>query len=553
MRRIQYLVILTIFVFHFTALLAIEPITVESLLNEMVNRDTLAQYPKTNFKLKQASSYSRKSKTPQDPKDWFSNHDCNHRPSDQNFVRIEENNGEKEWVLMEHQGAGAIVRSWMPFKKAPKGVMIRFYLDGSAKPALEGNVCSLLNGEGLIPFPFAHKSLLSAVSFYPIPYAKSCKVTMTGEPFFFQFTYREYLPDTPVKTFSMKDFETAKLLANYVGKKLLTPPSDVKEGIGFTANLGKKEVKSIELPAGTFAVRELKVKLGKSIADSVTRSLVLKIEFDGKETVWTPVGDFFGTGIGIHPFQDWNRTVLEDGTMTCRWVMPYQKSGKISLVNFGEQSVKIELEAKTGAWKWNENSLYFHANWRGQYPVPTRPYSDWNYLNIKGRGVYVGDTLTVFNPVDKWWGEGDEKIFVDGESFPSMFGTGTEDYYGYSWGGTNTDFYEHPFHAQPRANLFDKLHRKSTDKKSTKGFSTETRVRSLDVIPFDQSLQLDMEVWAWEDCHMAYGVGLYWYGDTTATSNRVPDPQGILIIPDLKKDGIDGKRSSVPLSLFSPQ
>ena len=73
------------------------------------------------------------------------------------------------------------------------------------------------------------------------------------------------------------------------------------------------------------------------------------------------------------------------------------------------------MEATTGAWKWDERSLYFNASWRGQYPVPTRPYSDWNYVTLKGRGVYVGDTLTIMNPVERWWGEGDEKIWVDGE------------------------------------------------------------------------------------------------------------------------------------------
>jgi phage protein U len=46
----------------------------------------------------------------------------------------------------------------------------------------------------------------------------------------------------------------------------------------------------------------------------------------------------------------------------------------------------------------------------------------------KGRRVYVGDTLTIMNPEEQWWGEGDEKIWVDGEDFPSLFGTGTEDY-----------------------------------------------------------------------------------------------------------------------------
>ena len=183
--------------------------------------------------------------------------------------------------------------------------------------------------------------------------------------------------------------------------------------------------------------------------------------------------------------------------------------------------------------------LYFNASWRGQYPIPTRPYSDWNYVTLKGRGVYVGDTLTIMNPVERWWGEGDEKIWVDGEEFPSIFGTGTEDYYAYSWGGVSTDFYEHPFHAQPRCHKYNKLNRKTnSSERNTQGYSTETRTRSLDTMPFEQlaatrhgSVVLERIV------DMGYGVGTYWYGDAATTSNRNPDPVEVLDVPPLPEQG----------------
>ena len=140
------------------------------------------------------------------------------------------------------------------------------------------------------------------------------------------------------------------------------------------------------------------MKLGSYEDPNITRQVVLKMEFDGKETVWCPIGDFFGSGIGLNPLQGWYNTVAEDGTMSCRWVMPYQKGGKVSLVNFSSKPVDAELIVKTGDWKRDYRSMYFHAGWRGQYPVKTRPRSDWNYVTLKGRGVYVGDTLTIMNP-----------------------------------------------------------------------------------------------------------------------------------------------------------
>lgn len=117
----------------------------------------------------------------------------------------------------------------------------------------------------------------------------------------------------------------------------------------------------------------------------------------------------------------------------------------------------------------------------------------------------MGDALTIWNPVRRWWGEGDEKIWVDGEDFPSIFGTGTEDYYGYSWGGMSNDFYEHPFHAQPTSAIYNMHNRKTEAEfatRNTQNYSTETRTRSLDVMPFGSSMQLDMEVWSWTECDM---------------------------------------------------
>ncbi|MFW2479120.1 MAG: glycoside hydrolase family 172 protein [Lentimonas sp.] len=514
-----------------------KPITIESLLNEMVDHEAITRFPESNFRLKQESSYNRKSKTPDDAKGWFNNKDNNTSPEHDSFIRIDEVNSEKEWVLMDHKGAGTLVRTWMPFRNIGKpttDIRIRIYVDGVSEPTLEGNMLGLFNGDELFPYPFAHKSLASAVNFFPIPYQKGLKVTTTDYPFFYMLTYREYPEGTAVKSFTVADYEAAAPLIAEVGEKLLKPVADdVADTVNFSPTLAQGESESIDLPKGSAAIRELSVKLANYDELSVTRTTVLKIEFDGMETVWCPIGDFFGSGIGLNPHQGWYRTVEDDGTMRCRWVMPYKGSAEVSLVNLGSAPVKAEVEVMTGAYQWQSSSMYFNAGWRGQYPVATRPYSDWNYITAKGRGVFVGDTLTVMNPVERWWGEGDEKIWIDGESFPSIFGTGTEDYYGYSWGGQSTDFYDHPFHAQPRAYVYNKLNRKVVKERNSQGYSVETRSRSLDTIPFGSSIQLDMEVWSWTDCDMGYGVGVYWYGFADTKSNRQPEPVEVLNVPPL--------------------
>lgn len=512
--------------------------SIESLLKEMGNRELLAQYPETNFRLKQQSSYNRASVTPEDSIGWFMNKDF-----DVNFIRTEINNDREEWVLMEHLNPGAIVRIWFPFRKDEKeeNSIIRFYLDGSETPTIEGKVGDLFDGNGLIPYPLAHPSLKSSVSFFPIPYAKSCKITLEQQPFFFIFTYRDYNESTKVKTFTMEDFERARPEIEITKDKLLQYSKDEIEisssqlpSIFNKKSLEPGEEMILELPKGETAINNLMVKLGNYNDPQVTRSVILKIEFDDKQTVWCPIGDFFGTGVGLHPFADFNRSVLSDGSLISRWQMPYQESGKVSILNLHNDSVEVDLEITTSDYEWDANSMYFHSAWRYQPEVPTRPFSDWNYVTLSGRGVYVGDVLTVMNPVEKWWGEGDAKIWVDNDTFPSMFGTGTEDYYAYSWGGKSINFYDHPFHSQVRCGNYDSKNiYDGPGKKDTKGYSTETRIRQLDGIPFEKSLKLDMEVWHWEDVIMAYAASTFWYGDKETTCNLIADEDGARLSVDI--------------------
>jgi len=210
-------------VFLFTISMSIaQTITTETLLKEMVDRDKIARYPSQDFRLKQHSSYDRKSVSPEEAKGWFANSDFNNQSSSKNFIRVEMNaQGEKEWVMMDHQGAGALVRVWMP-NKGLSETTLRFYFDGEEKPSIETNLYTFFNGEGEVPYPFAHKSLLSIVSFFPMAYAKSCKITASKKPYFFQYTFREYTKGTAIKTFELADLKKQACQRNRRG---VAPPS----------------------------------------------------------------------------------------------------------------------------------------------------------------------------------------------------------------------------------------------------------------------------------------------------------------------------------------
>jgi len=242
---------------------------------------------------------------------------------------------------------------------------------------------------------------------------------------------------------------------------------------------------------------------------------------DGQTNIWCPVTDFFGSGVGLNLVQSWYRTVATNGVLSCRWVMPYQRTAEFRVLNLGGKAVTATLTAQTASWNWDERTMYFHATWHHEAGLRTPPQRDWNFVRIQGQGVYVGDTLALFNPVATWYGEGDEKIRVDSEPFPSHFGTGTEDYYGYSY--APKPVHQTPFCGEPRL-----------DQPQTQGHSTSIRSRNLDGIPFRESLQFDLELISWRPTALTYAATTYWYAFPGATANRVPQPDAArLPVPTL--------------------
>ena len=184
--------------------------------------------------------------------------------------------------------------------------------------------------------------------------------------------------------------------------------------------------------------------------------------------------------------------------------MPYQKEAQIVLTNYTAPEIHMEVKVHTSPFEWKDKTLYFHSAWKQESNIPLtndeNACIDWNFTTIDGKGVYMGDVLSLFNHSASWYGEGDEKIFVDYEAFPSHFGTGTEDYYNSSWAPV-VPFYT-PFGGAPRADL-----------ESSNGYNTFFRTRNLDAIPFQEKLRFDIEMLSWEKASADYATTVFWYGD----------------------------------------
>jgi len=505
-----------------------EVIDFGGLLAQMLDRSRIAEFPEPAFVCKQASSYNRKSQQPGTP-EWFSTDDYSH------FVRCEKAGDRREWVMLDVEGPGAIVRWWITQYKYDG--TIRVYLDGSDMPVLEGTGDELVAGKSakFVGAPLSAKRAAGCNLYLPIPFGKHCKITYDGanaretkkfgDNIYYNINYIQYPEGTNVKSFTRNDLKASAQLIEKVQRELLAPENNGLQAVRTVAG-GKQVLRPGEGikrdTAGGGAICLLRLKVDADDIEQAMRSTVVRADFDGKQRVWAPVGGFFGSGPGLNPFKGWWRQVEKDGWMTCWWPMPFQKTAAITITNHGASEVTVELgDIGVADWTWTNRTMYFNSSWRGDDHIAVFGNNyvmgeEWNYVTVRGKGVYVGDTMAVFNrplkPRLSWWGEGDEKIYVDGELFPSHFGTGTEDYFGYAW-GTAAPF-EAPLHAQPRG-----------DANKGTGHTTNTRTRMLDRIPFQRSFKMNMELMHWRSGGTVdYATTTYWYARDGAAANGQTSP-----------------------------
>ena len=506
-----------------------DSITVGSLLKEMTDFGSVAVWH--GFAEKQASSYDRRSVAVDRP-GWFANGDFNQ------FIRKEERAGHEEYVMMDAEGPGAVVRFWLT--TVIKNGKLRFYFDDEAEPAIEIPAYDLMKGGfGLGP------GLLNPHSSYepegkggntlylPLPYRKHCKVTYEftdsasyKAAHYYQINYRSYGAGSRVRTFAMSDLARYRAEIDSA-EAALWHPRVTGVGQGTAGQDRRQTVASgdklmLELPRGPNAVKEMSLEVhGGGDAGKLLRTVILQIDFDGQQTVNCPIGDFSGSGYGGKDISSWYRELSAGGKVVSRWVMPYRRGARVRLINQTGGSVEVALSVKTAPWKWDDRSMYFHTTYKYEENIKDAKWDydvtkvagkdtagpiEWNFVTIKGKGIYLGNTLAVNNHMDAWYGEGDAKVWVDGDTFPSEFGTGLEDYYNTSW--APVVLYQTPFANAPRA-----------DKESSTGHNTFTRTRNLDGVPFHRRFRYDLEMLSWKGGTIDAAAVVYWYGAPGATDH----------------------------------
>ncbi len=482
-----------------------EKFTYVDLVKRLTDLEALSVLPTAGEKCQQWSSYNRA--TQYDPAtgmyvNWNANGDGG------GIIRSE---GDLS-VFAEMEGPGVIWRIWSA--TAGKG-HVKIYLDGAAEPAVDLPFSKYFDGTEA---PFQGQALCHTVAngkncYVPIPFQKSCKIVAEKDwGRYYQFTYTTYPKDTVVPTFH-RDLSAEELTAlakadEFLSKHCGDDPASPRAGestMQKTVTVGAGETAVIANLDGPRAITALRAQLDLPAAPAerdVLRELCLRITWDNdpQPAVWVPLGDFFGAAPGYNPYRSLPLGMTADGFYSF-WYMPFGKQARLELVNDGTEQRTVEFRVTHAPLAHPIETLArFHAKWHLDAFLPSEPERraiDWTMLKTQGTGRFVGVMLHIWNPKGGWWGEGDEKFFVNGEKFPSTIGTGSEDYFGYAWSSPQLFF--HAFHNQPH-----------NDGRS-RGHISVNRWQIADNVPFQQSFEADIEKYYKNDKPTRYAAVAYWY------------------------------------------
>ncbi|MBN2138281.1 MAG: DUF2961 domain-containing protein [Sedimentisphaerales bacterium] len=489
------------------------------LVSRLTDLEQLATLPVPGETCRQWSSYDRASKYDAASGkyvNWFANGDGG------GIIRKEGD----QLVFAEMEGPGVIWRIWSALAKDGH---VKIYLDGRAEPVVDLPFVGYFNRENE---PFTHEALVHMTArgqncYVPIPFQKSCKIVAEGDwGAYYHFTYTTYPKGTVLPTFTRQlsavEKDALAKAAQALAQRGFDPAGErirqktVKETVKVTPD-STATVAKINGPRAITALKA-KMDLPESPDDrNILRRLVLKIRWDGEKqpSVCVPLGDFFGTAPGVNNYESLPLGMSEDGFYSY-WYMPFAKSGVVELVNDGNEPQKVDFSITHAPLTKPIKTLgRFHAKWHRDAFLPEEPERDspgcvdWTMLKTQGRGRFCGVMLHVWNPRGGWWGEGDEKFFVDGEKFPSTIGTGSEDYFGYAW--CNPELFQNCYHNQ-------------TISMNNKGHVSVNRWHITDNIPFQQSFEGAIEKYYPNSKPTLYAATAYWYQAAGQTDPYEPAP-----------------------------
>ena len=300
--------------------------------------------------------------------------------------------------------------------------------------------------------------------------------------------------------------------------------------------IGWKVSPSIDLPAGATidlvnvdgpgVLRHLWLTTDRALF----RRLTLRAYWDGEQepSIDVPLGDFFCNG--------WNELALLNsemvvvapaGGLNSYWPMPFRKHARLTLQNSGDRSVPVYYQATYDEQKVPDAAGYLHAQWRHSDPLGS-PAIHTIVEGVHAHGRYVGTYLAIAPRAPGWWGEGEMKFYLDGDTdYPTICGTGTEDYFGGAWNFDIDGRY------QPYSTAYLGLHQvlpRDQIYESKQRFGMY-RWHIRDPICFERDLRVTLQALGWRDDgrylpleNADIATTALWYADRSERSVGVEEP-----------------------------
>ena len=497
-------------------------LTYESLCRRLYDSKELSRY-RYYEEAHLASTYDRASRY-DELHDTYINWDANYDGDG-----YERDEGGKK-VLVDIQGQGYIDRVWTA---SPINDFIQIEIDGEIEYYGTFN-----NWQRTMYASFDELCLSTPEGafdcYVPMTFKESLKIVQqrTSTPSYAQIHYNLvegidveytgiYLGEAQLDSLAKANQEIKKIRAK----------SNLNEN-SFALSLSRGETKTIyeANKAGGIKRFELLPLIATSDWDDVSSlsTVLLKVYYDGSESpsISIPIGDFFFQHYGSKKTSSILNGVMGDGTLFSNMYMPY-KQIKVSLTNVGEKDVSFRYYIENENLKNVDEYQRLCVDWRKMEHRNDSRFPDAEALKVNGRGRFIATSLNVFQKASTlWWGEGDEKVFVDGEPFPSIFGTGSEDYFGFSW--CSAKLFQNGFVGQTRSGN-DNL-----AKHNGPGNRNLYRIHMLDSVPFEESLEFDLEKY-WSDSLVEMAATSFFYLDSSDVPSFFPN------VPSLEERAFNSK------------
>ncbi|WP_224997866.1 glycoside hydrolase family 172 protein [Cesiribacter sp. SM1] len=231
------------------------------------------------------------------------------------------------------------------------------------------------------------------------------------------------------------------------------------------------------------------------------RFSILRFYWDGEKepSVEVPVGDFFGMGWGEYaPLNSLAVTVNPGSAFNSFWVMPFRKKCRITMENIGAETMTLFYQIDYTLTEVPADAAYFHAQFRRSNPTEGSLHTLID--GIRGKGHYVGTYMAWGVNNNGWWGEGEIKFYMDGDKkFPTINGTGTEDYFLGSYNFENKKTRQYEEYSTPYAGLHQVI-RPDGLYSSQQRFGMY-RWHLVDPIRFDKDLRVTIQDLGWRSDH----------------------------------------------------